>query len=139
MDRVWHPFHEWEDLEMWSPCDSKKRYEMLQKAIEFTGSHTLYGKYMMEVLSAFPKACEHNLTDVQMNRKAWIGHAACFLAIQCPEDITRQAWSHLTDLQRELANLEAENAINLWVSNHARKNRELDSQVGKQRVFEWHT
>lgn len=139
MKRIWHPFTAWEDVEMWTPCHASERRGILEKAIAFTGDHVLYGKAMLDVLSAFPKACEHNLTDIGMNRQAWIGHAACFLAIRCPEDVTREAWGLLSDEQRDLANAEADKAIDIWVADHETKNREMDRKMGKQRLLEWHT
>jgi hypothetical protein len=97
---------------MWGDVDNRK--QMLEKAIKFTGDHVLYGSYMMRVIYEWPNSCDNALTDYQMNRKAWVGHAACALAIRCPEDITRQAWGFLTDEQRLLANAEAERAIQSW-------------------------
>jgi hypothetical protein len=62
-------------------------------------------------------SCEQNLTKLDTNRKAWIGHAAVALAIQCPEDIVRQAWGFLSDEQQKLANKKAQEAIEQWEKN----------------------
>jgi hypothetical protein len=95
---------------------------MLNAAIAFTGDHKLYGCAMLRVISEWPNSCANALTDPNLNRKAWVGHAACALAIGCPEDITRKAWGRLTDEQRALANREAERAIQSWeMRNGARK------------------
>lgn len=139
MKKIWHPFQEWEDVEMWTPCHASDRKRLLEIAIDFTGDHKRYGKAMLDVLSVFPKACEHNLSDVGMNRQAWIGHAACFLATRCPEDVTREAWGLLSDEQRDLANAEADKAIDIWVADHEAKNRAMDREMGKQRLLEWDT
>jgi hypothetical protein len=97
---------------MWGSVSNRK--EWLKKAIEFTGNHELYGSWMIKVSQEWKYSCEHNLTDKSSNRRAWIGHAAVAFAMQCPEDITRQAWAFLTEEQQTLANLEADKAINLW-------------------------
>lgn len=88
MKRIYHPFWDWEDYKagMWNKSKNK---DLLQKAIEFTGNAELYGSYMFRITDEWPISCEHNLTDLSQNRKAWLGHAACCLAIGCPEDITR--------------------------------------------------
>lgn len=97
---------------MWGKVSN--RDEFLQKAIEFTGDAGLYGSWMLKVTEQWTYSCEHNLTDRSQNRRAWIGHAAVALAIQCPEDIVRQAWSKLTEQQQKEANAKADEAIRSW-------------------------
>ncbi len=128
-NRVWHPYHKWEEVEfnMWGRV--KDRGSMLMSAIEFTGNHILYGKFMMRVVSEWPISCENALTDYYMNRKAWIGHAACALALNCPEDITRQAWKELSVEQQYMANKEAIRAISSW-ENHYIESEELRRSMG---------
>jgi hypothetical protein len=89
----------------------------------FTGNHRLYGRYMMRVVSEWPNSCLNALTDGNLNRKAWIGHAACAFALRCPEDITRQAWGLLSNEQRVLANRQAERAIQSWELRHVTSGR----------------
>jgi len=97
---------------MWGSVSNRDEY--LQRAIEFTGNAELYGEHMMRVANEWPLSCEHNLTDLSQNRKAWIGHAACALAMQCPEDIVRLAWSQLSERQQIEANAKADEAIRYW-------------------------
>ena len=116
----WHPYRLWEDWKagMWRKVSKAEETRPLPIAIEFTGDATLYGSWMRKVIERWPIACEHNLTDLSQNRKAWIGHAATQMAIDCPEYITRAAWGHLTDLQRIEANRQADHAIRLWESSY---------------------
>ena len=111
---IWHPYTAWEEMafNMWG--NVKDRAQWLQKAIEFTGNHELYGSWMLKVVELWPYSCEQNLTKLDTNRKAWIGHAAVAMAIQCPEDIVRQAWGFLSDEQQKLANAKAQQAIEVW-------------------------
>lgn len=111
---IWHPFWTWEEVEsnMWGEVDNKK--EWLQKAILFTGDYKLYGSWMLKVADNWKYSCEHNLTKSDINKKAWIGHAAVAMAIQCPEDIVREAWSHLSKEQQDMANMKAQEAIDYW-------------------------
>lgn len=116
--RVYRDCREWEEVKfnMWGEVDNRK--EWLKRAIEFTGNAEIYGSFMKRVVYEWPVSCENALTDLSMNRKAWVGHAAVALAIKCPEDIVRQAWGHLTDEQRLLANQEAERSIQEWEHNY---------------------
>ena len=124
MKRIWHHYLTWEDYRhgMWRVAPKEERAALLPKAIKFTGNTELYGSYMLKVLSQWPIACEHNLSDRHQNRKAWLGHAACCLALGCPEDITRDAWGYLSQQQQDEANIKAQQAIDLWVEAYEAKN-----------------
>jgi len=114
LKRIWLPIDTWEEIgfNMWGEVANRRLF--LQRAVIFTGNHRLYGRYMQRVTVEWPSSCINALTDYNLNRKAWIGHAACALALRCPEDITRQAWGLLTDEQRILANRQADRTIQSW-------------------------
>lgn len=120
----------WEEVKfnMWGKVDDNRLY--LDKAIEFTGDHKLYGSFMMKVVNDWPYSCENALTDYHMNRRAWIGHAACALAIGCPENITRQAWKDLSYEQQYLANKEASRAIRAWENMYIESGKLRESMGG---------
>ena len=129
-DRVYHPIDKWEEIKagMWSEVSDRKQW--IEKAVAFTGNYSLYGSYMTKVVILWPISCENALTDSSLNQRAWIGHAACAMAIGCPEDITREAWGRLTDEQRLLANKEADRAIRVWRYSYA-KDRGLLQDMGE--------
>lgn len=130
--KIWHPFNEWEEYQqgMWRSINSRHRKMLLQWAINFTGNHKLYGTWMRTVLIEWPISCEQNLSDLNQNRRAWLGHAAVQIAIDIPEDITREAWGHLSDRQRELADKEADATIKEWELKHERQNQKVHNQMG---------
>lgn len=141
MNRIYHRYEIWEDYKagMWRVARGEERESLIEKAIAFTGNHIEYGKYMLKVAREWPISCEQNLTDTLQNRKAWIGHAACCMAIGCPEDITRQAWKCLTEKQQCDANDQAQNAIEIWELDHEEKNRTSHQVMDVQGVFCWHS
>jgi hypothetical protein len=106
----------WEDFHagMWRKLKKGEEEEFRKIAIEFTGNHLLYGSAMIRVCKEWPYTCMHNLTNPSINKRAFIGHAACALEINCPEYIVRQAWWKLTEEQRILADQQADNAIKIW-------------------------
>ncbi len=120
MRRIYHPYWKWEDFHagMWRKATPTEEKELLPLAVNFTGDAKLYGSFMALVVEQWTFACEHNLTDTAMNRRAWIGHAACSMAIGCPEYLTRRAWWMLTQEQRDLADAEADRAIEKWELEH---------------------
>ena len=118
--RVYHPYDKWEEVQhnMWGTVDDRAKY--LSMAITFTGNHYLYGHFMKRVIEEWPISCENAFTDTALNKKAWLGHAACALAFGCPEDIVRQAWSMLNYEQQLLANEQAERYIRIWADRYAK-------------------
>lgn len=106
----------WEDFHagMWRKLPKEEENLFRTKAIEFTGDYILYGAAMVRVCKEWPNTCLHNLTNPSINKRAFIGHAACALEINCPEYIVRQAWWKLTEGQRILADNQADIAIELW-------------------------
>lgn len=134
LKRVYHPYTEWEEVpaNMWGDVDDRALF--LKRAIEFTGDHYRYGKFMRQVVKKWVKSCENALTDHSLNKRAWIGHAACAMALGCPEDITRLAWGHLTDEQRLLANKEATRALRLWEQSY-RADKGIHNDMGETMLF----
>jgi len=128
-DRVYHPVSAWEEVlfNMWGEATCNKT--AMEQAIGLTSDHKEYGGYMMRVVKEWPVSCENALTDNSLNKRAWVGHAACALAINCPEDITRKAWGFLTDGQQLLANKAADRAICWWSLNYA-KSKNILSEMG---------
>ena len=112
---------------MWGDVTNVK--EWLERAIAFTSDHELYGSYMFKVIAEWPVSCENALTDSFINQRAWIGHAASALAMNCPEHITRKAWKYLSDEQQFLANKQAERAIQSW-KNLYFESRKLHTGMG---------
>jgi hypothetical protein len=130
LKRVYHPYNKWEEIKfnMWGDVTNVK--EWLGKAVAFTGDHILYGSYMTRVVNEWEFSCENALTDQYINKKAWIGHAAAALAMNCPEHITRKAWRDLTDEQKFLANKQAERAIRSWEDSYITRKKLRESMGG---------
>lgn len=120
MKRIYHHYTKWEEVEagMWKKYNSYIEEQFFIKAVEFTGNVELYGEWMLRVIDAWPISCEQNLSCGGMNRQAWIGHAACCLAIKCPEHITRLAWWQLPKEIQDAANAKADYAIKIWEQRH---------------------
>ena len=137
MKQVYIPYWEWEDYlnGMWQKLPKDQEPTMLQKAIEFTGDHVKYGNAMKEVVYKWPHTMLNTLTNMSVNRRAFLGHCACQLAINCPEYITRQAWHELTDMQRYLADKVAQQTIDKWCAEYERKNRIIHSDMAEQMLL----
>lgn len=122
MNQVYFPYTVWEEYYygMWRNVYGQERETYFKKAVEFTGNAKLYGRFMQKVIKLWSYSCLHNLSNNSINRQAWIGHAACCLALNCPEDITRLAWHQLTQKQQDDANAQADKAIVKWEQMYQR-------------------
>ena len=135
MEQVFIPYWDWEDWKngMWRKLNPKDEAVMLKKAIKFTGDHIKYGDAMKKVVNEWPKTMLNGLTNVSINRRAFLGHCAVSYKLDIPEYITRMAWKRLTDKQRRLADMVAQKTIN----DYERKDRGIHKRLGKQMLLQW--
>lgn len=66
------------------------------------------------VLEAWPVATAVNLTNTGLNRRAWVGQAACCFQVGSTAAETKRAWWQLSESQRAAANACADEVIALW-------------------------
>jgi len=65
-----------------------------------------------ELLKKWNIATKVNMTNLQQNRKSWLGAAACCFKFGVPEFLTRIAWNLLNKEDQDKANMIAEKIIN---------------------------
>lgn len=123
MQRIYHRYETWEDYQngMYDEC-KQGREERVKQAACILGTADICRKAMEKVISEWTIATEYNLTNAGVNRKAWLGQAACSCWAGVHEDETREAWGTMTDAQRIEANAIAQQIISAWVNK--RENRE---------------
>lgn len=118
-DQVFHPYTAWEDWQagMWqAPTDVTD--EMMQAA-HILSDPAVFLSAARAMLVDWTCAAEQNLTDMQQNRRAWVGQATCCHLAGITEQATRQAWWTLTVDEQYAANQIADQAIVEW--EHARE------------------
>ena len=116
MNRIYHPHNKWEEVKynMYGNTEPKKKDILVNKVIWFFRQTPLIRKYMFFVVDNFKCSCEHNFTNPNMNRIAWLGQAAVSVWGNIPEDITRIAWNFLTEEEQTVANNIAKENIDRW-------------------------
>jgi hypothetical protein len=120
INRKYHHYEKWEDFQsgMYANVETKNKSEAFKKCLEFIKSDAFFNA-MERVIYEWPFSCEQNLTNINSNRVAWIGQAACTIALAIPEDITRQAWGNLEKSKKRKANRKAELVISKWEKMYA--------------------
>ena len=121
MQRIFHHYSLWEDYHAGMYDESKDgRAERVQRAAEILGTPAVCREAMEKVIAEWPISTEYNLSNLEINRKAWLGQAACCCYAGIHEDETREAWGIMTDPQRAEANRIAADIIRKWQKERER-------------------
>jgi hypothetical protein len=112
-EQVFHPWTEWEDYRagLWGAVAVDAHTEAAARVL--ADPDVFYGA-AVDMLRDWPKAAEHNLTNREQNRRAWLGQAACCYLTGAPESATRLAWWLLLLEERDRANRVADHVIAEW-------------------------
>ena len=113
MERIFHHYEKWEDYQCGMYDELKDGRECrVELAKNLLANAPLCEKFMREVVKRWKCACEQVFTNTNVNRRAWLGQAACCLYAGVKENETREAWWQLTEDERNLANEIADKVIN---------------------------
>ena len=125
MERIYHRYENWECYKFgFFKNESIEDKEFLaKKVIELFNNPKSTEIYMNKVINQWPNSCEHNLTNISMNRVAWLGQAACCLYAGIPYKITMENWRNVPSDKQKIACDIAEKIINQFEINL--KNRQL--------------
>ena len=116
MKRIFHHYELWEDYHNGMYDESKEgRKERVEKAVKILGTPKICKRAMEKVIEEWKIATEYNLSNAELNRKAWLGQAACSCYGGVHEDETREAWGIMTEQQRIEANMIAYHIIKKWI------------------------
>lgn len=125
MDRIYHRFEHWECYKagFFKNSSPEEKENQAKKVIELFSNPKQTEIFMKKVLVLWPNSCEHNLTNMSMNRVAWIGQSACCLYAQIPYRITMENWRFVPKEFQEIACDIAEKVIKEFEVNY--KTRQL--------------
>jgi hypothetical protein len=98
MNRIYHPFWLWEDYKcgFYDNVTGEKKTQYIDGIIRMFNSESETRKNMLRVINEWVYSCQHNLTNLSLNRIAYIGQGATCLYCGAPSTITMEAWSLLT-------------------------------------------
>lgn len=140
MRQVWHPWTDWEcypagmfdgDTDM-SPEEARMAYAAFLRDIP------RFRSAMDRVMREWPKSCEHFLTNENTNRVAWLGQASMCIETGVSRK-HRGGFMLMTQDECRVANDAAQQALNQWLKNYARKDRAVRERMEAPRLFDGHT
>lgn len=121
--RIHYPWHELEEYHpdggMWSIPAAGDRGRFIVATSDLMANPAAFADAMRRALVEWPKSVAQALTTPGLNRRAWLGHAGCYLATGSPEETTRIGWHQLDDAEQYGANDAADRVITEWRKTHA--------------------
>jgi ParB-like chromosome segregation protein Spo0J len=135
-NRIFHTFDKWECHKAGfyaSSKDGMKAEECEKAYAEFLSNGDRFSEACERVISEWKHSSEHYLTNVAMNRIAWMGQAAMCYATGVPSKFC-SGFNLLTPQQQEDANKIALEYINKWRLANNREPIEMEQalSVGRQ-------
>lgn len=127
--RFCHPWYELEEYQpdggMWRIPVTSQREGFIEATAKLMAEPQKFLKAMLRALDEWPKSCDVALTTPGLNRRAWIGHAGCYLATESPEETTRLGWHRLDAAEQWAANDSADQAIYEWARRRSEEQQQL--------------
>lgn len=117
MKRIYYRYEVWEDYHHGMYQDGNSS-ALISKAVRLLSSVKALIKAMRYVAFHWVCSAEMNLSNVNRNRQAWLGQAACCHAYDVPENLTKEAWRRLPQEVRDRANRIADLVIMEWEILH---------------------
>lgn len=121
--RIFHTHDKWE-------CYAAGFYATTKNGLTRAQGEEMYREFLSDlgrfeealerVITEWKHSCEHYLTNVAMNRIAWLGQAAMCLATGVPATY-RSGFSLLTEEQQLAANELALQYLNIWLAANGRE------------------
>ena len=102
MERIYHRYEDWECYKngFFDNISGIEKELLEKKMIEMFSNSEVTEFQMREVILKWSNSCEHNLSNISLNRVAWLGQASCCIYANIPYKITMNNWRFL-DKERQ--------------------------------------
>lgn len=123
MERIYHRYEKWECFKngFFRNVSGEEKKELSKKVIELFEDSKKTKEFMLKVINEWVFSCEHNLTNISLNRVAWLGQSACCIYAKIPYSLTMENWRYVSEDKRKVACEIAEKIIKEYES----KNKQL--------------
>ena len=116
MKRIFHPYDTWEDYKagFYGGQDYPTK-NTVRLCAEVLADLYTFEKALKMITTEWKHSCEHNLSNENMNRIAYLGQAACALLLKVPNNVSMGAYSTLTIEQQQAADALAQKYLDKWL------------------------
>lgn len=122
-DRIFHTYENWECYKAGFFATKMSNFTKDQAEEEFADflkNENDFDLALSELIFEWKNSCEQNLSNIALNRIAWLGQAAACYARGIPSKY-RAGWFRLTAQQQDRANNIALKYLNVWLESNGRK------------------
>lgn len=118
--RVFHPWYKCEEFGagMWRKLSGEEFDDFAKRSTDLMRNPQEFKRAMAKAVKNWPVSAEHNLTAIECNRRAWLGHAGCLIGVGSPEEATRIGWHRLTKTEQREADRVAQEVIDAWENDY---------------------
>lgn len=137
-NRVFHTHDKWECVKAGfysSTVEGKTKEQCQHEYAAFLSDSEQFSEALVRVFEQWPNSCEHYLTNVAMNRIAWLGQAAMCIARGIPSHFC-SGFNLLTIEQQEQANEVALTALNGWLNRRGMESVDMNQALSYGRQVE---
>jgi hypothetical protein len=145
MNRVYHPWWEWESVAAGFYAPTAKGFDTTQAKqayADFLRDSPRFEAALKRVLAEWPNACEQFLSNESINRIAWLGQASMCIETGVPCWF-RAGFQQLTDSEQRAANSLAALYLHRWTqarlddarSGHGSARRSIHSNLESAGLF----
>jgi hypothetical protein len=94
MERIYHRYELWECYKagFFKNISGTQKDILSKKVLDLFNDNELTKDYMLKVINNWIYSSQHNLTNISLNRVAWLGQAACCVYAGIPYSITMENW-----------------------------------------------
>lgn len=125
MTRIFHPWSKWEDYKhnFYGSTSNHKKDNTLEMYATLLKNLDKFEAALKTIINEWRYSCEHNLTNENMNRIAYLGQAANALVNNAPHNISMGGYNLLTSEEQHDADALAQKYLNLWLENYERSKK----------------
>lgn len=134
-NRVFHTYEKWECYKAGFYATTHltmNKQQCLEAYRDFLSDDDRFESALEGVISEWKISCEHYLTNVAMNRIAWLGQASACYSMGIPSAF-RGGFSLLSDADQLKANLLALRYLNKWLSANGMEQVTLEDALSNGR------
>ena len=113
--RIYHPYYLWEDYKN-GLYNNKLQPELINSCVELLQNKKHFYESARLLTKSWVYCCEVNLTNNEMNRKAWIGQATCCFRFGANSETVIVAWHKLDNYYKDEANMVADIVIKEYIN-----------------------
>ncbi len=119
MKRIYHPWDKWEDYKFnFYGGQNFEHDKSLQKYADLLKDLHKFETALKVIIKEWKYSMEHNLSNKDMNRIAYLGQAANAYVNKVPSAVSMGGYNLLTSDEQIAADRLAEKYLNLWLESY---------------------